>query len=263
MLKYLRLILTAGWRILWDFLFYINRYARHPERYPLELRYKRVRDLIVFIEKSYRIDVQTQGLEGIRGLEREKRAFLVVADHLSYFDPLGMTALCERPISFVAKKETIKMPFIGTAVKAIDGVFLDREDLRQSLEAMKTVEKRLASGYCSYVIFPEGTRNRHPENGVAAFHPGSFKPAVVAGTPIVVCGLYGTTRVFPKKPDYKRTPVEYYFYPPIEGKGLRTTEFAPKAYEMVVAKFEEGKAEDKRFFEKGFDKVPLRKGKVR
>lgn len=263
MLKYPRLIFVAGPRVLWDFAFFINRYARHPERYPLEQRYAKVRNLIVFIAKHFRLDMKVEGLENIRELEAKNQKYLLVANHLSYFDPLAIVALSEKPISFVAKKEAIKMPFIGTAIKALGGIFLDREDLRQSLIAMRKVEKNLKAGVCSYMIFPEGTRNRHPENGVAPFHPGTFKAAVETGVPLVTCTIYGTPWVFAKRPDYRRLPLEFKFEKPIDVSSEKTTELAPRMYDIVTAQYERDKTEEQSFFAKGYEKIPLRKGNVR
>jgi len=263
MLKYPRLVLTAGPRVLWDFALFINRYARHPERYPLERRYAKVRDLVVFIAKHFRLDMKVEGLEYLRGLEEKNQKFLLVADHLSYFDPLAIVALSEKPITFVAKKEALKMPFIGTAIKALGGIFLDREDLRQSLLAMREVEKNLKAGYCSYMIFPEGTRNKHPENGVAPFHPGTFKAAVETGVPLLTCTIYGTPLVFAKRPDYRRLPLEFTFEKPLDVSKEKTTELAPRIYNVVAAQYALDKAEEQEFFAKGFEKIPLKKGKVR
>jgi len=263
MLKYPRLVFTAGPRVLWDFLFYINRYARHPERYPLEKRYAKVRNLIIFIAKQFRLDMKIEGLENLRELEAKNQKFLLVADHLSYFDPLAMVALSEKPITFVAKKEALKMPFIGTAIKALGGIFLDRADLRQSLISMRVVEKNLKDGYCSYMIFPEGTRNKHPENGVASFHAGTFKAAVETGVPLLTCTIYGTPLVFAKKPDYRRLPLEFTFEKPLDVSKEKTTDLAPKIYDVVVDQFAKDKIEEQEFFAKGLEKIPLRKGKVR
>lgn len=263
MLKYVRLVFVCGPRILWDFAFFINRYARHPEKYPLQVRFDRVKNLVAYLEKHFRLDMKIEGADYIKELEKEDKRFLLVSDHLSYFDPLSFMPFCEKPLSFVAKKEARKMPFIGTAIKSLDGIFLDREDLRASLASMKLVEKRLSEGYCSYAIFPEGTRNKTPEKGVAPFHPGSFKPATTLGVPLLPVAVYGTPFVFAKRPDYKRLPLEYTFFKPMDVKGQMTTDVAPVVYKMIAGQYAKDGAEEKDFFAKGFDKVPLRKGKVR
>ena len=146
MLKYLRLVFTAGLRILWDWLFYILRYAKHPERYPLEKRYAKVHKLIVYVVDCYRVDFKVKGLEHLRRLEASDKPYLMCANHESNMDPIVMLYFCEKPISFVAKKETEKFPFVGKIIKSIDGLFMDRDDLRQSLRVMIELGKRLENG---------------------------------------------------------------------------------------------------------------------
>lgn len=252
---------------MWDYTFYIWRYARHPEKTPLEKRYRRVRGLIVYVLDHFRLDWKVEDVEKLRALEKSDTKFLLVSNHLSDLDPLAIVYLCEKPISFVAKKETRKMPFIGTAVKAIDGLFMDRADLRQSFEVIQTVEERLHNGYCSYMIFPEGTRNRQPETTpVANFHAGSFKAAMAPSVPILPMAEYGTFRPFHSKPDYRRNPLEVTFYDPLmpaDYQGLSSGELAQQVHDLLDQKVVLFKAEDKDFFDKGYEKVPLHKGPLR
>jgi 1-acyl-sn-glycerol-3-phosphate acyltransferase len=267
MLKYPRLLLRCGPKLLWTYLFYLNRYARHPERYPLAERYKKIRELVVFILSRFRIDWKIRGLDNLQALEKGEKKFLIVANHQSDLDPLILVSLCAEPISFVAKKETRKMPFIGTAVKALDGVFLDRRDLRQSLEVMKLVEGRLAQGYCNYAIFPDGTRNKSPEiTPVEPFHAGSFKPAFLASSPILPLALYGTFRSFRPAPDPKRDPVELTFFTPIgpaRYPSTNTTDLAAEVHDLVSREVESFKKEDAAFYANHNEKVPLSKGPLR
>jgi 1-acyl-sn-glycerol-3-phosphate acyltransferase len=267
MLKYPRLILQAGPRILWDFTRFVWRYARHPERYPLEVRYARVRSLIVHVVNCLRVDWKVEGFETIRSLESKGQKYLLVADHESALDALAVVYWSAQPICFIAKKETRRMPFVGTAIKAMGGFFLDRGDLRQSFGIMKEVEKRLAAGVCSFIIFPEGTRNKDPETkGLAPFHPGSLKPALTAKTPIVPLAIYGTFRVFSPFRDMRRFPVELAYFPPIgpeEAIKEGTAALAPRLGTLISAKVSEFEKEDAAYFEAGFQKIPLRKGPVR
>lgn len=261
MIKYLRLVFTVGFRILWDYLFFINGYARHPERTPLKVRYKKIRKLIVYVLDHYRIDWKLKGMENLLSLKG--KCYLLVANHLSDLDPLAIVYLSEEPISFVAKVETLKMPFIGKAVKALDGLFLDRKDLRQGLNLAQTLEKRLETSYCSYMIFPEGTRNKEPLSPVAEFHPGSMKGPLLAGVPILPVATYGTFRPFHPRPDYRRNPVSFNFYPPIFPSGFAgksTCDLAELTQKMISDGVEEEKDYDKRYFEQGLQKIPLRKG---
>jgi|LAHS01.1.fsa_nt_gb 1-acyl-sn-glycerol-3-phosphate acyltransferase len=267
MLKYPRVLLLAGPRLLWDYTFYLWRYARHPERTPIEKRYAVARKLVIFILDHFRIDWKIDGIENLRELEKKGKPFLLVANHMSDVDPLAIVYLSEKPISFVAKKETRKMPFIGTAVKALDGFFMDRSDLRQSIEVIRGVQKRLEEGHCSYMIFPEGTRNRAPETtGVASFHPGSFKAGMLPKAPIIPLALYGTWRPFHSRPDYKRNPVEFTFFKPYEAEDYATLssgEMAITAQTAIQKQVDLDKNLDAEFLKEGKEKIPLRKGPVR
>jgi 1-acyl-sn-glycerol-3-phosphate acyltransferase len=266
-LKYPRVLFFCGLRLLWDYTFYLWRYARHPERTPIEVRYARTRKLIHYILDHFRIDWKVEGIENLQALEKNNQCYLLVANHMSDLDPLAIVYLSEKPISFVAKKETRKMPFIGTAVKALDGYFMDRSDLRQSLGVIHGVEERLKAGHCSYMIFPEGTRNKQPETtGVAPFHPGSFKAGMNPNVPILPLALYGTFRPFHSHPDYKRNPLEFTYFPafmPEHYQSVPSTELAQKAYSLVSDEVAHDKELDSSFLDEGKEKIPLRKGSVR
>jgi 1-acyl-sn-glycerol-3-phosphate acyltransferase len=266
-MKYPRVLLKCGFHLLKEFLFYVIPYARHPERYPLDDRYRRVRSLIVYVFDHFRVDSKIEGIENLRALEKNGQSFLLTCNHESDFDALAIIYYCEKPLSVIAKKETRGYPFIGTAIKAIDGLFMDRSDLRQSFEVIKTAQERIAKGYCSYLIFPEGTRNKEPViTPVAPYHPGSFKTATTPKCPILPVSMYGAFRMFKSHPDYKRNPLEISFMPSLsftDYQGLTTQALATKVYEMTEKANEQQKKEDRSFFKHGYQKIPLKKGPVR
>jgi putative phosphoserine phosphatase/1-acylglycerol-3-phosphate O-acyltransferase len=66
--------------------------------------------------------------------------------------------------------------------KALDGVFIDRDDSAAALETMRTVEQRAKDGL-SIVMAPEGTRLDTTK--VGPFKKGPFRLAMAAGIPIV------------------------------------------------------------------------------
>ena len=267
MFKYLRLIFTAGIRLVWDFLFYITRYARHPEKYPLEVRYNKVHKLVVYVVDCFRPDFKLKGMEYLKELEKNDRVFLATCNHQSDMDPILMLYFSEKPISFVAKKETKKFPFIGKVIKAIDGYFMDRNDLRQSLRVMIDLEKRLEKGDISYMIFPEGTRNKDIEkNMLLPFKSGSVKSAKKAGVKILPISMYGAFRLLSPKTNYKRIPLEVTFFEPLEDSFVKendTEKIIGKIYDMTLTEVNAQKELDKEFFEKGYQKIPLKKGSLR
>ena len=77
------------------------------------------------------------------------------------------------------EKELEDKPFAGKVITGIDGLFLDRNDLKQSLRIMMKVEDDLKNRKDkNWIIFPEGTRNKDPMKNVKEFHHGTFRPAV-------------------------------------------------------------------------------------
>jgi 1-acyl-sn-glycerol-3-phosphate acyltransferase len=264
MLKYPRILAICGPRLLWDFAFHLNGYARHPERKPIAYRYRVARNLIIFILHHYRIDWKVEGMAYLQDLNDQNIPFLMAPNHESDLDPLALCYLSDKPLSFVAKVETKKMPFIGTAVKSLSGFFMDRSDLRQSFEVIKGVQTALEKKFCSYILFPEGTRNKQPQTtDVLPFHPGSMKAAMAVGAPILPVAIYGSFRPFQWKPDFKRNLVQFTFLKPWtkeDYEGKTTAEVALAIHDQVQAEVNRQKALDKIYMDKGYEKVPLRKG---
>lgn len=239
MFRYLRVIITALPAIIWAYFVWIIRYSRHPERYPLEKRYKRMRDLTLYVFKCYHIDLH---IENSEILKKQEGRYVIMPNHLSDVDPLLMIAVNEKPITFVAKKEILKMPIVGRALKTIDGLFLDRDDLRQQVKIIQKAEEFITSDYINMCIFPEGTRNKKPLNPPNEFKPGSLKIAYKAGVNIIPVAIYGSYRPFEIKYHYKRFPVTVHFFDPIpksEYEKIPTPELAITMHDKIALKVEE------------------------
>lgn len=263
MFKYIRIILLCGWKLLYIYFRYIVRYARHPERYPLEERYRRVHELFAVVLDHFRLDWKMKGLDNIRSLEKEGKTFLLVPNHLSDLDPISILYWCEKPITFVAKKEAEKYPFVGKVIKSIDGYFLDRNDLRDGIKMIKDTQEKLLSGKTSVVIYPEGTRNRNPNGPLLSFHPGSLKSLYRAGVPVVPVAQYGTQYPLQSDNNFKRYPIYMSFLPPIykeEYEKYSAVEFAPIIETMIAKEVYTQRALVDSYFLVGEEKIPL-KGK--
>lgn len=232
-------VLKNGLALIADYFLWINKYAKHPEKYDIKIRYGKLRKLLINVSKGFDVEYHVEGLENI-----PDEACCFVSNHLSNYDPLALISIIDKPCTFVAKKELIKWPFIGKMIKDIDGLFIDREDLKQSLRIMMKVEEDLkVNRNKNWIIFPEGTRNKDPMKNMKEFHHGTFRPAVKAGVPIIPVAIFGSTRVLYKKPKYKKYPVFVKFLKPIspeDYKGLSTNQIAQMSQEMIekVVSFE-------------------------
>lgn len=263
MLKYLRLVFTALPKICWLYFGYIVRYARHPEKYPLEKRYKKVHELFVVICDHLRIDWKIKGLENIRDLEKKGQVFLLVPNHLSVLDTIQILYWCEKPVSVVSKKENLKLPVIGKVLKAIDSYHLDRNDLRDGVRMIQYVSKRLSEGSQSFMIFPEGTRNKNPKGPLNEFHPGSFKSLYKSGVPMIPLAQYGSQFPLSFSTNYKRYPMYLTFFKPIvkeEYSKYSAVEFAPIVEEIIAKEVYSLRALGDNYFLMKEENIPL-KGK--
>lgn len=213
LLSYVRLGFTAGIKIIFYDLFYFRKYAKHPEKYPYEERYARLRKLTLSVLKSYHVKYIVEGEENIKNIDGK---VLFVSNHLSEADPLVYIALSEKPISFVAKKESLDMPFIGTIIKVLDGIPIDRHNLMNQLSEIKKIVNFIKSNPGPNVmIFPEGTRNKNPETQCLEFKGGSIKMGYMAKVPIVPISLYGSQRILSAKHYLKQYPVFVKIHKPI------------------------------------------------
>lgn len=230
-MHYGKAVIKVGPRIIGGYFAWMRKYAKHPEKYPFKDRYNKVRKLLLALDKSFDVKYIVEGLDKL-----PKETYCLISNHLSAYDPLVFINILEEPCTFVAKKELENKPFAGKIIKGIDGLFLDREDLKQSLRVMMKVEKELKERQKNWIIFPEGTRNKDPLKLVKDFHHGTFRPATKAEVPIVPVALYGTFRVLKRKPIYKAYPIHVKFLDPIypsEYKSMTTQEIASLCQEKI------------------------------
>lgn len=115
-----------------------------------------------------------------------QQASIVVCNHASYMDALVLLAVLPTPVTWVAKKELLKVPILRTFLKKLGCLFAgeDTRDIQCALEQKHSI-----------MIFPEGTFTETP--GLKDFKLGAFKLAVDTQTPLCPLSLQGTRRLLP------------------------------------------------------------------
>lgn len=130
--------------------------------------------------------------EGLEYADPDTR-YVVVSNHLSTFDiPLMFAAL---PIDgrFLSKKELFKIPLVGTAMRRVGIIEVDRQAGRSSRSVINEgVELAAERGY-SLIVFPEGTRSGGDE--MLPFKKGAFRIAIDTGLPLLPVAISGTERI--------------------------------------------------------------------
>jgi acyl carrier protein len=132
----------------------------------------------------------------VSGVERFRGAApaVLVANHSSYLDTVVLLAALPDDVRFVAKRELLRTPIVGTVIRKVGHLTVERADLSQSVADAEVVSATLRRGV-SLLVFPEGTFRRAP--GLLPFRLGAFKAAVEGGRPVVPVAVRGTREVLP------------------------------------------------------------------
>ena len=130
----------------------------------------------------------------VEGLERLPRRgpLVLAANHASYADVAAVLALLPADFLFVAKREVLGYPLIGSFARRCGHLTVDRWDALQSVADAELVAQALRDGE-DVLFFPEGTFVA--ATGLRPFRLGAFLAAATAGAPVVPLALRGTRRV--------------------------------------------------------------------
>ena len=133
-----------------------------------------------------------------RGLENVDRSlsYVFMSNHESNADIIAIAyALRDFQLRWVAKKELLRVPVFGAALRALGSVVIDRTDREAAIEVYREARARMESGV-SVMVFPEGTRG--PGDALLPFKKGGFVLALQTGMPIVPIAVRGTRAVMPR-----------------------------------------------------------------
>lgn len=109
---------------------------------------------------------------------------LVVANHQSALDIGVMLTLF--PGVLLSRHDVAKWPLLGRMAKHGDTIFVDRQDRRSGVSALREIRRRVEEGRV-VVAFPEG--GTFPGDSVHEFHPGAFAAVRSLEAPILPVGL--------------------------------------------------------------------------
>lgn len=127
--------------------------------------------------KACNVTVEVTGVDNI-----PEGSCCFVGNHQSNFDIPAILGSVDKRMGIIAKKELKKLKLISGWMKELKCVFIDRDDIRASLNAINEGAENLKNGH-SMLIFPEGTRSRSAE--MNEFKKGSLKMALKAKVPVV------------------------------------------------------------------------------
>lgn len=183
------------------------------------------------------VKLKVNGVENIR----KDIPCIYMSNHQSYFDIFALLAGLPVDFKFIMKKELMRIPILGTAMKRAGYISLDREDSRKAIVSVNMAADRIRNG-ASVLIFPEGTRS---EDGIVReFKKGGFHLAMKAGCDIVPVAIVKSRDIVPKGSLKVNKGIIYFHI----GKAIPAKEYSKrempllmeKVRESVLAMMEEG-----------------------
>jgi 1-acyl-sn-glycerol-3-phosphate acyltransferase len=164
------------------------------------------------------VEVEVKGRE----LLDSDKPYVFVANHQSYLDAAPLFAFTGRRVGAIAKKELLKAPILGFAMKFVNVIAIDRSNRERAVETLKLATDRIRAGV-SFVVCPEGTRAQPGE--MLPFKKGAFHMAAQAGVPIVPIALKNSDRLMGKGTgEAWPGTIEMVILPPVPTSDVKTDE---------------------------------------
>jgi 1-acyl-sn-glycerol-3-phosphate acyltransferase len=159
-----------------------------------------------------------------------------VANHVSFVDIWVLVAELPGTVRFLAKRELLRVPFFGWAMRSAGHIPIDRKNRQAAVDACGEAGTLIRNG-TSAIVFGEGTRSRTGQ--LLPLKKGAFVLAIQAGVPVVPVFLEGTYQVLPRGTILlRRHPVRMRIGEPIATTGLTYADrdaLAARCREALVA----------------------------
>jgi len=136
-----------------------------------------------------RVSLFLMGSKAVQEGEMDPEADMYIMNHQGIIDIVGMEALQNRHLCWIAKKELFDTPWYGHLLRNAEMISLDRGNKAGLIKLMKDVKRSLEEKQRAVAIFPEGTRAK--EQQVLPFKQGTKMIAQKLGLkvqPIVITG---------------------------------------------------------------------------
>ncbi len=173
----------------------------------------------------------------LHGLENVTpgQPFILVANHVSWFDIFAIAARLPVDYHFVAKKELEKIPVFGLAWRVAGHISIDRANRESAVHSLRKAGQQMREQKSVVVIFAEGTRSR--AGRLQPFKKGAFVLAAETGIPIVPTVVTGSFDIM--RPDtfvVRPATIHVYFEPPIPAQGVGVDALMERTRAAMVAR---------------------------
>jgi 1-acyl-sn-glycerol-3-phosphate acyltransferase len=176
------------------------------------------------------IRVEISGLEHVP----TDRRCIFMCNHVSNLDPPVILPLLPGHCSVLLKKELMRIPILGTAMRMGKFVPVERGHRREAAQASVAAAADALRSGLNILVFPEGTRSK--DGRLAAFKKGPFFLAQQTQAPIIPIALSGTQKMM-RKGSIAITPgvAQVRMLPVIEPAEYATREDLLRAVRQAIA----------------------------
>ncbi len=162
------------------------------EHYPYAYQFIRMWCFGMFYGMGFRYELHSLSQKKIE----KNRQYVFISNHTSIMDiMLPCILMPHHPLSYVGKKELVKIPIFGTIYKRIC-VMVDRKSARSRADVYRRCAERMSEGQ-SMVIFPEGGVPDDTTILLDDFKDGAFILSSKHDFPIAVFTFVGLKELFP------------------------------------------------------------------
>lgn len=167
-------------------------FSFRPKDYRRGYFFMRLWCLILFYGMGFSYElIHKKGMH----LKRD-RQYVIISNHTSVMDIMLMCILHpHHPISFVGKKELVKIPIFGSIYKRV-AVMVDRNSIRSRANVYQRCARRMEEGQ-NISIFPEGGVPDDVSVVLDNFKDGAFVLASGHDFPLAVYTFLGLKEMFP------------------------------------------------------------------
>jgi len=184
---------------------------------------------IVSLDKICNVKYVLKGMENLDGLGN--LPVIVLVKHQSTYETFLMPVIMPHPVSYVFKKELLRIPFFGWAIGSLDMIHIDRSQRTKAFAKVVEQGRELLAKGNWVVMFPEGTRIERGEVGV--YKLGGARLAVQTGAHVVPVAVT-SAKCWPRKAVLKSPGVvEVSVGAPISSEGLAPEELMAKVQEWI------------------------------
>jgi 1-acyl-sn-glycerol-3-phosphate acyltransferase len=235
-----------AWIIIWEVIYWVilflwsltvnkQKEVTKPSKFYRWIFVESVRIALFYLNVHVHV-------EGKEKLPKPGTRFLVVANHLSNYDPMSvMYALRQHMLVFVSKPENFNIPLTGAIMHKTGFMAIDRDSVKNAIVTINKAAEYIKNDLSSVFIFPEGTRNR-TEQPLLEFKNGAFKIATKAECPVVIIAISGTEFVkkrIPRRSDVYIRIVDV--VPADKVAELKTAGLSEHAYKLIYDNITHGK----------------------